>query len=139
VNAGWLLDSSALAVAHRPEVSAGLEPLLRRGLLHTCPVLDLEALSTARSADGHRAMATDRREAYRTIPLQPAIGDRALSLQSLLARRGRSGTATPGDLLVAATALEHNLSVLHYRRVFEVLAELCALDQCAVAPLGSLP
>ena len=138
MNHGWLLDTSALAHAHRPEVARQLEPLLRAGLLYTCPVLDLEALATIRTADGYRALATERREAYRAVPLQPAVGERALSLQGLLARRAHSRAAEPRDLFVAATALEHNLNVLHYRRVFELLAELCNLGQQSVAPLGSL-
>ena len=136
---GWLLDSSALAQAHRPEVTDRLEPLLRAGLLYTCPVLDLEALATAQTANSYRALATERREAYRSAPLQPAIGERALSLQSQLTRRAHSGAANARDLVVAATALEHNLSVLHYRRVFELLGELCDLEQHPIAPLGSLP
>jgi predicted nucleic acid-binding protein len=84
-------------------------------------------------------LATERREAYRSVPLQPSIGERALALQSLLTRRAHSPAADPRDLLVAATALEHNLSVLHYRRVFELLAHLCDLDQQPIAPLGTLP
>ena len=139
MNRGWLLDTSALAQAHRPEVTGQLEPLLRAGLLYTCPVLDLEALTAARTSDSHRALAAERQEAYRAVPLQPAVGERALSLQRLLTRRAHAGRAEPRDLVVAATALEHNLSVLHYRRVFELLAELCDLDQHPVAPLGSLP
>jgi predicted nucleic acid-binding protein len=138
MNRGWLLDSSALAQAHRPEVAEQLEPLLRAGLLYTCPVLDLEALATARTASGYRRLAVERREAYRGVPLQPAVGERALSLQGLLTRRAHVGAADARDLVVAATALEHNLSVLHYRQVFELLAELCDLDQHPVAPLGSL-
>lgn len=138
MNAGWLLDTSALALADRPEVAEKVEPLLRAGLLYTCPVLDLEALSTARTAADYRTMADERREAYRALPLQPSIGTGALDLQATLTRRVRSQVAEPRDLVVAATALEHNLSVLHYRRVFEILAELCDLDQRPVAPLGSL-
>jgi len=138
MNRGLLLDTSALAQAHRPGVAERLEPLLRAGLLYTCPVLDLEALATARTAEAYRTLAIERREAYRAVPLQPAIGERALSLQNLLARRAHSEAATPRDLVVAATALEQNLSVLHYRRVFELLAELCDLDQQPIARLGSL-
>jgi predicted nucleic acid-binding protein len=138
MNRGWLLDTSALAQAHRPDVTARLEPLLRAGLLYTCPILDLEVLATARTAAGYRALATERREAYRAVPQQPAVGERALSLQGLLTRRAHAGAAEPRDLLVAATALEHNLSVLHYRHVFELLGELCQLDQQPIAPLGTL-
>lgn len=138
MNCGLLLDTSALVQAHRPEVAGRLEPLLRAGLLYTCPTLDLEVLAAAETATGYRRLAAERREAYRRVPLQPDVGDRALALQGLLTRRAHAGVAEPRDLVVAATALEHNLSVLHYRHVFELLAELCDLDQYAVAPLGSL-
>jgi predicted nucleic acid-binding protein len=57
----------------------------------------------------------------------------------MLTRRVHPGVANPRDLVVAATALEHNLSVVHYRRVFELLADLCELEQHPVVPLGTLP
>jgi len=138
VNAGWLLDTSALEQAHHPEVTRLLEPLLRSGLLHSSPLLDLEALATAGSADSYRALAAERRAAYRPAALDPKVTARALALQALLSRRGRYRAVDPRDLVVAATALEHNLSVLHYRRVFELLSDLCGLHQQAVAPLGTL-
>jgi predicted nucleic acid-binding protein len=138
VNTGWLLDTSAVAVSHRPEVAQRLGPMLRAGLLYTCPVLDLEVLATARSPESYRTMAAERRDAYRSAPLAASVGDRALALQSKLSRRARSQAVEPRDLFVAATAIENDLTVLHYHQVFETLGELCRLNQRAVAPLGSL-
>jgi predicted nucleic acid-binding protein len=137
VNIGWLLDSSALAVAHRPEVLRLLRPLLTAGLLYTCPLLDLEALSTATSADAFRQMRTQRREAYRPAPLEPPVGERAVALQGQLARRAVGSRVEPRDLVVAATALEHDLTVLHHHPAFELLGGLCGLEQRAVVPLGA--
>jgi predicted nucleic acid-binding protein len=138
VNTGWLLDTSAIAIAHRPEVAQRLTPMLRAGLLYTCPILDLEALATARSSESYRRMAVERRDAYRCAPLAASIGERALALQGKLVRQARYRSVDPRDLFVAATAIENHLTVLHYAWVFEVLGDLCDLDQRAVAPLGSL-
>ena len=135
---GWLLDTSALVVAHQPQVIQLLSPMLRSGLLYTCPVLDIEALAAAGSPEGYRTLLIERREAYRPVPLSAAIGDRALSLQSRLGRHAHYQVVEASDLVVAATAIEHDLTLLHYHRGFELLAQLSTLEQSPVAPLGSL-
>jgi predicted nucleic acid-binding protein len=138
VSTGWLLDTSAIAVSDRSQVVRWLRPMLRSGVLYTCPVLDIEALDAARSPESYRKMAGERGAAYRSVPFTAAIGERALSLQSRLARRAHYRAVEGRDLLVAATAIENELTVLHYRQVFELLGELCQLEQCSVAPLGTL-
>ncbi len=138
MSTGWLLDTSALAVARHPEVLGGLGPMLRAGLLYTCPVLDIEALAAVRSPESHRRLAEERRDAYRAVPLSTAVGQRALRLQAALTRRAHYQALDPNDLLVAATAIEHDLTLLPYQRGFELLGELGELDQRPVAALGSL-
>lgn len=137
MNVGWLLDSSAIGVAHRKEVAARLRPMLRAGVLYTCPVLDLEALATAAGPQAYRRMRTDRQRAYRSVPFGPAVGRRALRLQARLGYRA-GPPVRPRDLLVAATALEHQLTVLHQHPAFGVLGEVCELDQRPVADLGTM-
>lgn len=136
--AGLLIDTSALARAHRPPVAASLGSLLRAGIACTCPMLDVEALSVARSPDEYSELEAVRRLVYRAIPMSAAAGERIRELQALLARHAHLDDAAPGDLQVAAIALEHGLRVLHYSAVFELLGQLCHLNQAAVAPLGSL-
>jgi predicted nucleic acid-binding protein len=138
VSTGWLLDTSAIAVSDRPQVLRWLGPMLRSGVLYTCPVLDIEALAAAHSPESYQKMATERREAYRTVPVSASVSEQALSLQARLARKAHYRVVQGRDLLVAATAIEHDLTVLHYRQVFELLGELCELEQCPVAPLGTL-
>ena len=136
--AGVLIDTSALAVSDHRQVSEGLAMLIRSGTAVTCPLLDAEALSVARSPEEYAELATSRQLAYRSIPLSAAIGTRMAELQALLARHVHLGAAAPGDLQVAATALEHELRLVHYSAVFELLGQLARLDQVPVAPLGSL-
>ncbi len=132
MNAGWLLDSSAIAVGHR------LAGLLRAGLLYSCPPLELEALATASGPAEHLRLREQRQQAYQQVPLAAGVGERALALQARLARLSRGRSVPARALVVAATAVENDLTVLHYDRVFEYLGELCDLGQQAVAPLGSL-
>ncbi len=138
VRSGVLIDTSALAVAQHAAVAVMLGDVLRSGAACTCPILDAEALSIAASSQDYAQLAADRRLAYRAIPLSAAIGDRMGELQALLARHAHLGRATPGDLQVAATALESGLRVVHYSAAFALLGQLCALKQIAVVPLGSL-
>lgn len=63
----------------------------------------------------------------------------ALDLQASLAAAGTLRAVGPVDLLIAATAVQHELTVLHYDGDFELLAE--ADDRVAqrwVVPRGSV-
>jgi predicted nucleic acid-binding protein len=56
--------------------------------------------------------------------LTPAIEDRAVEVQTLLADRGHQrGPAVP-DLLIAATAELADLTVLHLDKDFDLIAEI---------------
>lgn len=136
---GWLLHTSAVARSHLPDVLDRLAALLRAGLLYTCLPLDLEALAAAATAAEHRRLLTDRRQAYRQVPINPAVADLALSFQARLAERDDLRAVPAGTLLVAATAQVHRLGVLHYDRDLDLLGTLCGVSQAAVLPLGSVP
>ncbi|TCN34233.1 hypothetical protein EV644_12085 [Kribbella orskensis] len=52
----FLVDKSALARAGSPPVQPVLAPLLERGLLAICGVIELEMLYGARNGDAHQQM-----------------------------------------------------------------------------------
>ena len=56
--------------------------------------------------------------------LTPKIEDRALELQLALAERGQHRAPSVPDLLIAATAELADLTVLHFDKDFELIAEL---------------
>jgi predicted nucleic acid-binding protein len=136
---GWLGDTSAITRWRRPEVRPTLERLLEVGLLWTCPPIDLEVLFSARSPRDYTRVQSQRRAAYRLAPLNDAVGERALWFQAELARRSKHRAVGVNDLLIAATAVENDLVVLHYDRDFDVLGEICGVPHQAVAPLGTIP
>ena len=56
--------------------------------------------------------------------LTPAIEDRALQVQRLVAERGHHRAASIPDLLIAATAELSGRTLLHLDKDFELIAEL---------------
>ena len=56
--------------------------------------------------------------------LTPAIEDRALEVQLVLASKGHHRAPSIPDLLIAATAELAGLSVLHLDKDFDLIAEL---------------
>ncbi len=67
------------------------------------------------------------------------VWSRALDLQHELASRGHLRAVRFPDLLIAATAERHGVTVLHYDRDFDVVAEVSDLRAEWVVPAGSVP
>jgi predicted nucleic acid-binding protein len=121
----WLVDKSALVrLGEAADPREWLEQL-ERGLLHVGAMTLLEVGFSARSGP-------DLRRAARTPPLSlmpveyltPAIEDRALEVQRVLADRGQHRAPSIPDLLIAATAELCGLIVLHVDKDFELIADV---------------
>lgn len=120
---GWLLDKSAAARADDPAIRVALEELV--GDLHICPVGELEQLFSARSADDFEALRTELHESLDPVVAPPDIFERALQLQRDLAHHHGMWHRTPiPDLLIAETALHHEIGVVHVDRDYDRIAEV---------------
>jgi hypothetical protein len=120
---GWLLDKSAAARAADERVAAKLSELA--GSLYLCPVGQLEQLYSARSARDYDALDAELRDTFQVVPAPPDVFDRALDLQRDLAHHHGMWHRTPiPDLLIACTALHHELGVVHVDRDYERIAEV---------------
>ncbi|MGH3384890.1 MAG: PIN domain nuclease [Nocardioidaceae bacterium] len=121
----WLIDKSALvrlALAADAEVWANR---IERGLVRIATVTLLEVGYSARSVADLRTGLTD--PPVGSMPVEyatPAIEDRAVEVQALLAERGQHRAPSIPDLLIAATAELAGLVVLHVDKDFDLIAGL---------------
>jgi predicted nucleic acid-binding protein len=119
----WLIDASALArIASSPDAAVWVTNV-QRGLVRISTVTRLEIGFSARSGSDLRGAS--RRSPVSWMPIEyltPAIEDRALEVQMLLADQGHHRAASVPDLLVAATAELAGLTVLHVDKDFDLIA-----------------
>lgn len=132
----FLADTSALSRLTNPVVEAWLGPMVAEGAVATCDIVDLEVLYSARTPADYEEIRAERR-AYPSVPITPEVMEDALAIQRALARRGRHRVSVP-DLIVAAAAMSAHLTVVHYDRHFETIAEAVPLQHRWVAERGSL-
>jgi predicted nucleic acid-binding protein len=123
--AQFLIDTSALARLMRPGAeSFGWDQAAAAGLIAICPVTELEFFYSARSpADRERGIA-DMRSLFGWVPVHDGAFARAWDAQGMLTGRGQHRSAGPVDLVVAATAELHGLTLLHHDRDFDVIARV---------------
>jgi predicted nucleic acid-binding protein len=132
---GYLLDTSVIARLHKPPVAERLAALGGADLRICVPVL-LEIGVGARNAEHHRELLDDLRTAYPLLTASPWAQERAAEVQELLAASGAHRSARLGDLLVAATAEQAGLTVLHYDGDFEQVTRATGQPTEWVVPPG---
>jgi predicted nucleic acid-binding protein len=121
----WLVDTSALVRLGSSPDADEWAGRIERGLVRISTVTRLEVGFSARSGADFRAAL--RRPPLSAMPVEhltPAIEDRAVEVQLLLADRGQHRAPAIPDLLVAATAELAGLVVLHDDKDFTLIAEL---------------
>ncbi len=117
----YLLDKSVLARLTKPAVSAALMPYL--GQLATCSTVVLELGWSAGSSQHYQQMMQDMGW-YQSLEINQDTLTLALELQRELVGRGHYRGPGMADLVLAATAITHSASVLHYDRDFDLIAEI---------------
>ncbi|MFD9395818.1 PIN domain nuclease [Streptomyces sp. NPDC060000] len=134
----FLVDKSAWERFRHSPVKARLLPLVERGLVATCAVVDLEILYSTRNGADH-ARVRMLREGFDWLPCTDEIGIRAVQVQGLLAAKGQHRRTSVADLLIAAVAERHGVTLLHYDADFEGIAEITGQATEWVVERGSVP
>ena len=125
VTTTWLIDKSALVRLAGSPSAADWATRIQRGLIAISSVTRLEIGYSARSAaDLVRSLGAPPLAAMPVEYLTPAIEDRAVEVQQLLAHRGLNRAPSIPDLLIAATAELTGRTVLHLDKDFELIADL---------------
>lgn len=121
----WLIDKSALVrLADSPDAAEWADRI-ERGLVRITTVNRLEIGYSARSdADARSMFTTPPVSAMPVEYLTPAIEDRALQVQLVLAEKGQHRAPSIPDLLIAATAELAGLAVLHVDKDFDLIASI---------------
>jgi predicted nucleic acid-binding protein len=136
--ARYLADKSALARLHLDPVARRVGPLFLAGEVATCGIVDLELLFSARSRRDYLDILKDRRSLPRAEVGEAQL-ERAVEVQTALARQGQHRGVSIPDLLIAAAAELAGLTVLHYDQDFDLLAKVTGQLCEWVVPRGSLP
>ncbi|WP_034275173.1 PIN domain nuclease [Haloechinothrix halophila] len=121
----WLIDKSALVRIGASSDAELWANRIERGLVRITTVTRLEVGYSARSASDLRAGL--RNPPLSRMPVEyatPAIEDRAVDVLALLAERGHHRGPSIPDVLIAATAELARLTVLHFDKDFELVAEI---------------
>lgn len=125
VVATWLVDKSALVRLGTSSQADEWAERIERGMVAISTVTRLEVGYSARSAaDLDLALNAPPVAAMPVEYLTPAMEDRALDVQRLLAQRGQHRAPSIPDLLIAATAELSGRIVLHLDKDFELIAEI---------------
>jgi predicted nucleic acid-binding protein len=136
---GYLADTSALVRMNcDADVHAAWQPEINAGSLAVCPLIELEILLSARSAAHRQELRATVEKAYRLVAMPDRVFQRAESVHKRLAERGTDVSAGPADLLIAATAELHGLTLLHYDSDFLQVAEVTGQSVRWLAEPGSI-
>lgn len=114
------------------------EELIERNEIAVCVPVRLELLYSARDPREYKALADDLK-GFQEFPADERVERAALSAQERLARAGQQRGPKPVDLLIAATAEIHGVTLLHYDRHFDLIADVTGQEAAWLAPRGSLP
>ncbi|MGW1617774.1 PIN domain-containing protein [Streptomyces sp. NPDC002172] len=120
--ADYLIDTSALVRVLLGQNTTEWDDRIAAGLVAICDVTELEILYSARSAADRALLKTALDAHYTWCPIPDGVYRRSRVIQEQLTAKGEHRSAGPVDLLVAATAEEAGLTLLHYDRDFETIA-----------------
>lgn len=133
----YLVDASALQRLRKPAVVAVLGSLIEAGRVNVCAVTELEVLFSSRDLREFEDGMHRFRTGFAWVPVPERCWERAAEVQHELVKRGKHRAASIPDLLLAATAEHHRLTVLHYDQDFETIAEITEQPTRWVVPRGS--
>ena len=121
----WLIDKSALVRLAASPDAAEWAARIERGLVRITTVTRLETGYSARA--GPELRTALQQPPLSSMPVEyltPAIEDRAVEVQTLLADRSQHRAPSIPDLIIAATAELAGLTVLHLDKDFDLIADV---------------
>ena len=120
---GWIVDKSVATRLDDPKVAAQLVDA--DGPLHLCEVGLLEQLYSTKNARDYDRLETILRTSFDVLSSPPNVLVAAQHLQRDLAHhRGLWHRRPIPDLLIAVTALHHDVGIVHAANDFDLIAQV---------------
>ncbi|MGH3730037.1 MAG: PIN domain nuclease [Micromonosporaceae bacterium] len=135
----YLLDTSALVrVLRDPLARTRWEQQITAGLVAVCPIIELEMLYPARSKADREELLDLLQDAFTWVAMPDRVFGRATEIQAALTARGAHRSAGAVDLLVAAAAELHDLTLVHYDHDLDQLASVTGQPATWLAEPGAI-
>jgi len=131
----YLADTSAW---HRGPKSPRWETMIEEGDVLLCAPVALELLWSARGPADYRRLAAYLTAGFRHLPVDRRAERLAMRVQATLAARSQHRGPRPVDLLIAAIAELHRVTLLYYDRHFDAIRRVTGQPMEWIAPRGSL-
>jgi predicted nucleic acid-binding protein len=133
--ARFMVDKSVFAGQAKPPVAERLVPLAERGLLAVCGMVEAEMLFSVRNlSEGDRLI--DRLANFERLSIPDTVYSRVTEVQRELIRDSLHRTVKIPDLIIAATAERHGVTVLHHDHDFDRIAKVTGQPTEWVVPPG---
>ena len=132
----YLADKSALVRLG----SVGAEWLaaeIMDGNVRRSSMTDMEIFYSAKSHGALLEIIEERQAGFRLVETQQVDWDRAAEVMVLLAENGKHRSVVIPDLLIAAVAERHGLTLVHYDSDFDHVAEVTDQATRWLAPRGT--
>jgi len=121
----WLIDKSALVRLGETKDATSWAQRINDGQVYISSITRLEIGYSARSLkDLEKSFATLPLSKMRIESLSPTIEDRAWDVLQQLARKGQHRAPSLPDLLIAATAEKHEMTLLHVDKDFDLIGKV---------------
>lgn len=131
-----LADKSAFEQQRHSEIADGvLKALAVEGYLYMTEIVAMELLYCCRGPRDYVSRWDDLHQ-LPWLHLDDDVAGEAMRIQRRLAAGGRHRRPI-SDLLVAATAIVHDATVLHYDRDFDLLSSISDLSARWIIPPGT--
>lgn len=134
-----LPDTSVWARRRHPTLRTWFESGLRSGGLGTCDQVRLELLHSARNVEEFRQLRADL-ETLPDAPMGAAEWKRAVEVYEMLAavKPQWHRSVKHADLLIASAAEAAGVTLVHYDRDYDAIAEVTGQPMRWAAPAGTL-
>jgi hypothetical protein len=120
----YLIDTSGLFRILQPALRKAWSDQLTYGVISVCPLVELEFLYSARSLADRLEKQRLLRTLFGWAPMHDLAYERADAVQQRLTETGQHRSAGAIDLLIAATAEAHRLTLLCDDHDFQTVARL---------------